>query len=564
MRRASGGGGGDDKKSSIVRAPALSGDGIRNSGDAGGAAPLDSNSHSPSSFRVKVKASAFMPSSPTSTDSSSRNDGKENDAGGTRIGREKLKASRARIIKSLEGYVKEHRLIGDFDADHDVERRTREIFDKRRAQEVAADPTLAAIPRFFRSKSLNETHKLLRRLARTRQMQRYTGELLNEEDLERLAELLTDNTSPAPNEGDSGLERINWDSFCIVASFMPEKAGRFFTPATFLQFRRDRWGRISTHRFFQYVCHIITLCQTRIQLAMYDTDGSGYLREQDFENYIYELIPDLKPLEGLQENFHPFFVFTAVRKFFFFLDPRRTGKIAIKDVVTSFVHAELMDLRSEWDDDDEDRNASNWFSAPNALRVYSQYLELDIDHNGMLSKDELMSFGMGSMTHVIVERVFEECHTYDGEIDYKTFLDFVLAVENKKSPQSLGYFFRLLDIKKCGYLDIFCINYFFREIIKRMEQAESVDVVNVEDVKDEIFDMVKPEHPHRITLADLIRCGVGDTVVNMLTDIKEFWTYDNRENLIGEADDDEEDDSGDAESDSNNPEEGQQDQQTAQ
>jgi len=32
---------------------------------------------------------------------------------------------------------------------------------------------------------------------------------------------------------------------------------------------------------------------------------------------------------------------------------------------------------------------SNWFSAPSALRVYGQYLNLDKDHNGMLSKAEL-------------------------------------------------------------------------------------------------------------------------------------------------------------------------------
>lgn len=32
---------------------------------------------------------------------------------------------------------------------------------------------------------------------------------------------------------------------------------------------------------------------------------------------------------------------------------------------------------------------SNWFSAPSALRVYGQYLNLDKDRNGMLSKQEL-------------------------------------------------------------------------------------------------------------------------------------------------------------------------------
>ena len=63
--------------------------------------------------------------------------------------------------------------------------------------------------------------------------------------------------------------------------------------------------------------------------------------------------------------------------------------------------------------------------------------------------------------------------------DYKTYLDFVLAMENKKEPQAslhsqvslhhplplsqaLQYLFRLLDIRGQGYLDSFTLNYFFR------------------------------------------------------------------------------------------------------
>ena len=46
---------------------------------------------------------------------------------------------------------------------------------------------------------------------------------------------------------------------------------------------------------------------------------------QDLENYILELIPTLPQLNCLEESFHSFYVCTAVRKFFFFLDPLRTG-----------------------------------------------------------------------------------------------------------------------------------------------------------------------------------------------------------------------------------------------
>jgi serine/threonine-protein phosphatase 2A regulatory subunit B'' len=62
----------------------------------------------------------------------------------------------------------------------------------------------------------------------------------------------------------------------------------------------------------------------------------------------------------MQEKFYGFYVITAVRKFFFFLDPKKTGKIWIKDLLTSPILAELYELRQErWTVDDA---MMNWFS----------------------------------------------------------------------------------------------------------------------------------------------------------------------------------------------------------
>ncbi|KAA0190807.1 hypothetical protein FBUS_07635 [Fasciolopsis buskii] len=49
------------------------------------------------------------------------------------------------------------------------------------------------------------------------------------------------------------------------------------------------------------------------------------------------------------------------------------------------------------------------------------------------------------------------------------------------------------------------------------------------DIQDEIFHMIGPANPAYITLDDLIRCGKGDAIVNILTDINGFWTHENRE-----------------------------------
>lgn len=57
-----------------------------------------------------------------------------------------------------------------------------------------------------------------------------------------------------------------------------------------------------------------------------------------------ELIPTLPQLEGLERSFHSFYVCTSVRKFFFFLDPLRTGKIRIRDILSCSFLDDLLEV----------------------------------------------------------------------------------------------------------------------------------------------------------------------------------------------------------------------------
>jgi len=43
----------------------------------------------------------------------------------------------------------------------------------------------------------------------------------------------------------------------------------------------------------------------------------------------------------MDDNFKDKYIMAAIRKFFFFLDPKRTGRIYIKDMLTSTILAEL-------------------------------------------------------------------------------------------------------------------------------------------------------------------------------------------------------------------------------
>merc|ERR1719259_437791 len=319
----------------------------------------------------------------------------------------------------------------------------------------------------------------LREEARAHFLQRRSRRLLDNTELKELWVILDANTTQPSSLSED--QMMDYSQYKAVSKLVSEKCRGYLTPTLYAKLQqKDRLGRISIMALFNYVMRKVWLHQTRIGLSLYDVTGQGYLRESDLENYILELIETLPQLDGLEKSFHPFYVCTAVRKFFFFLDPLRVGKIKIQDVLACSFLDDLLELRDQ--ELSKEHQEKNWFSAPSALRVYGQYLNLDSDHNGMLCMTELGKYGTGTLTKVFIERVFQECLTYDGEMDYKTYLDFVLAMENKSDPQSLQYLFRVLDTRHEGYLSVYSLNFFFRAIQEEMK-IHGQEPVIFEDVK---------------------------------------------------------------------------------
>jgi hypothetical protein len=56
-------------------------------------------------------------------------------------------------------------------------------------------------------------------------------------------------------------------------------------------------------------------------------------------------------------------------------------------------------------------------------------------------------------------------------------------------------------------------------------------MVSLDDIKDEIFDMIKPKDPIKITLKDIIESGMGHIFINILIDFNGFWSYEFRDTL---------------------------------
>lgn len=138
------------------------------------------------------------------------------------------------------------------------------------------------------------------------------------------------------------------------------------------------------------------------------------------------------------------------------------------------------------------------------------FLALDKDLNGTLNKPELQAYSDGTLTEIFIERgtvefffvhpfsvgggllwntdsveweenihsprvvccaVFDE-HVRRGrgglgagkarEMDFDSFLDFVLALENRDSQEGLTYLFKCLDLHSRGFLTAADVHTLFR------------------------------------------------------------------------------------------------------
>ncbi|XP_073526625.1 uncharacterized protein [Phyllobates terribilis] len=418
-----------------------------------------------------------------------------------------------------------------------------DIFKEK--QQKSADA--GAIPSFYKRKpEEGSISNRVQRLAKYRFLKKQSDLLLNADDLDAMWVCLREN---CVIDDATGAEKMNYEDFCRIASVSTEQIGpkckRFFSPSNFMKFEKDEQGRIAILPFYLYVMRTVSLTQARIDMSELDEDSDGFLQPHEMEAYIRGLIPNLAQLRNMAPALIQMYCRIAAHKFFFFCDPHRRGKACIKKVLLSNCLQELMELHQETEEEVSDtEQAENWFSLTSAQRIFDMFLALDKDMNGTLSKQELREYADGTLTDIFIERVFDE-HVRRGkngsgrEMDFESFLDFVLALENKDTPEGLTYLFRCLDLQCRGFLTTADIHTLFRDVHQKWIEGGNYELC-IEDVRDEIWDMVKPSDPLRISLSDLLGCKQGGTVASMLIDVRGFWAHDNRENLLQEEEEPEE------------------------
>lgn len=441
------------------------------------------------------------------------------------------------LKSSLERFLRAQKIAREpQEIEVETEKKFLQLIEKQAEIARQKDPSFATIPRFFDARTMAKEKNLqsvLFKESRTRFLREKALEIMDKEEMETVW-LQLKGSSSLPEDGN---ERINYDAFLRVGAGVSVKAQQFFSASTFLKFDRDEYGRIDSLSFFQAVVRKTSLLQTRVQMALYDSGGLGFLSEKDLEHFLLELLPSFPNLAGMSEALRPKYLVIALQKFFFFLDPKKTGRLAIKDVLVSSIFAELYDLRGQ---KSPEELLNNWFSLQNVGRIAELFDRLDEDADGLLGLGELSKFRYG-LTELFLRRALEELSSAQRQfkLDFKDFVRFVLIVENRKTPQSLLFLFKCVDLFASQRIDWLVISAFFKEVVQLLlaRDPDADKNFRVEDVRDEIFDMASPKHPLFITLYDLYACGQGDLILGIMVDAKAFFEYDQRESVTpGEED----------------------------
>lgn len=297
-------------------------------------------------------------------------------------------------------------------------------------------------------------------------------------------------------------------------------------------------GGVDCQQLFQKFSKQVARLKCEAELLMFDSDGDGKLSEEDLDSYIRYLMPSMPVVGRTPADSIPFYVCAVSRRLFWAIDQSNRGSIRISDLIRSDVMDEWLDLQLARDDPPR-----NWFSSAVTTQLYEKFLLLDSNESGMLTAANMKRYKKGipmvvddglpqdvsPLSTLFIDRVFEISALYKSEMDYKSFVDFVIAVEFLPQCSRPQYFWSIFDLDGTGVLTPMTVLHFFRETYQKLVDA-GVEAPPLELVVQELFDIIPTKENLRITRQEFLAAPLSAGLLSaLLIDCLAFWTYENRE-----------------------------------
>lgn len=262
------------------------------------------------------------------------------------------------------------------------------------------------------------------------------------------------------------------------------------------------------------------------------------LRE-DFLTFLDELLlfhPGLQFLSNHAE-FQEKYALTVATRIMYQVNLSRTGRISARECR----RAALLDAFHAVDEEEDINRVMLFFSYEHFYVLYCRYWELDADHDGVISREDLLRYGGHRLSRAIVDRIFEVgarpgsdgagAQGRSNTMHYDDFIYFMLSEEDKGNRASLQYWFTCVDTDGDGVVTPSDMRFFYDVQTARMESLGH-DVVHLDDVLCQMSDMIAPSSESRIVLSDLLRediVRVVGIVFDALFNLDKFIHFEQRD-----------------------------------
>ncbi|XP_044290796.1 serine/threonine-protein phosphatase 2A regulatory subunit B'' subunit alpha isoform X2 [Varanus komodoensis] len=271
----------------------------------------------------------------------------------------------------------------------------------------------------------------------------------------------------------------------------------------------ERTGFVSIHSFVAMWRKILHNCHDDASkfICLLTKPNCNYLEQEDF-------IPLLQ----------------VIQRIFYTVNRSWNGKISLTELRKSNFLQTLALLEEE-----EDINQiTDYFSYEHFYVIYCKFWELDTDHDLYINQKDLARYNDQALSNKIIERVFSgavlrgvQAHT-ENQMSYADFVWLLISEEDKKSPTSIEYWFRCMDLDGDGTLSMYELEYFYEEQCERMESM-GIEPLPFHDLLCQMLDLVKPESEGRVTLRDLKRCRMAPVFYNTFFNLEKYLDNEQRD-----------------------------------
>ncbi|XP_042529471.1 serine/threonine-protein phosphatase 2A regulatory subunit B'' subunit beta [Dipodomys spectabilis] len=304
----------------------------------------------------------------------------------------------------------------------------------------------------------------------------------------------------------------------------------------------DRAGSVSVHKFVAVWRKILHTCHDDAARFVHLLMGPGcnYLVPEDFVPFLQDVVNTHPGLSFLKEasEFHSRYITTVIQRIFYTVNRSWSGRITCTELRRSSFLQNVALLEEEADIN----QLTEFFSYEHFYVIYCKFWELDTDHDLLIDARDLARHADHAISTRMIDRIFSGAVTrgrraaQGGKLSYADFVWFLISEEDKRSPTSIEYWFRCMDLDGDGVLSMFELEFFYEEQRRRL-RALGLDPLPFHDCLCQMLDLVRPAHSPcpcppragRITLRDLKRCRLAPEFFDTFFNLEKYLQREQRE-----------------------------------